>query len=149
MSDFVTFAHSHGVLIDHAKLFASQRIRRCPTTENPRTLNGAYFWDGERGWVWAWDGEGKALGHFNKTSSEARKTGKGEDLRFHIFDLVLWDHLAGGTEPIETRYARLDQVQAFINATTADHACYTAKREGRGRALEYRPDRTRPRTPGA
>ena len=59
MSDFVTFAHSHGVLIDHAKLFASQRIRRCPTTENPRTLNGAYFWDGERGWVWAWDGEAR------------------------------------------------------------------------------------------
>ena len=59
MSDFVTFAHAHGVLIDHAKLFASQRIHRCPTTENPRSNNGAYFWDGERGWVWAWDGEAR------------------------------------------------------------------------------------------
>lgn len=76
------------------------------------------------GW-WAWDGEGKKDGHFNLTGSEARKAGKGEDLRFHIFDLIPWEHLAGGTEPIETRHARLDQVQAFINATTAGHACYT------------------------
>lgn len=76
------------------------------------------------GW-WAWDGEGKKDGHFNQTSSEARKAGKGEDLRFHIFDLIPWDHMAGGTERIETRHARLDQVQVFINATTAEHACYT------------------------
>lgn len=76
------------------------------------------------GW-WAWDGEGKKDGHFNQTSSEARKAGKGEDLRYHIFDLIPWDHMAGGTERIETRHARLDQAQAFINATTADHACYT------------------------
>lgn len=41
----------------------------------------------------------------------------------------------------------IDNVSEVVHA--ADHACYTAKREGRGRALEYRPDRTRPRTPGA
>lgn len=67
--------------------------------------------------AWAWDGEGKKMGaHFNATSSEARKAGKGAELTFNIFDLVPWDHLAGGSEPIEARYARLDRVQAWLNA---------------------------------
>lgn len=56
---FVHFARAHGVEIDPAKLYASERIRRCPTTEKPRSTNGAYFWDGERGWVFAWDGEAR------------------------------------------------------------------------------------------
>lgn len=58
MSDFVTFARAHGVLI--GDLIASERIRRCPTETNPRKKNGAYYWDGERGYVFAWDGEAKA-----------------------------------------------------------------------------------------
>lgn len=66
------------------------------------------------GW-WAWDGEGKKDGHFNATSSEARKAGKGADLVYHAFDLIPWDHMTGGTEPIEKRHARLDQVQQQIN----------------------------------
>lgn len=60
------------------------------------------------GW-WAWDGEGKAPGHFNETSSEARKGGKGENLVYHAFDLIPWGHMTGGHEPIEVRHARLDQ----------------------------------------
>lgn len=56
---FVDFARAHGVEIDPGKLFASERIRRCPTTEKPRSTNGAYFWDGARGWVFAWDGEAR------------------------------------------------------------------------------------------
>jgi phage/plasmid primase-like uncharacterized protein len=58
MSDFATFAQAHGVIV--GDLFASERIRRCPTELNPRKKNGAYFWDGERGFVFAWDGEAKA-----------------------------------------------------------------------------------------
>lgn len=56
---FVDFARAHGVEIDPGKLFASQRIRRCPTTLHPKKDNGAFFWDGERGWVFAWDGEAR------------------------------------------------------------------------------------------
>lgn len=59
MSDFVTFAHAHGVLVDHAKLFSSQRIHRCGTTDKPRSKNGAFFFDGQRGWVWDWSGEAR------------------------------------------------------------------------------------------
>lgn len=66
--------------------------------------------------AWAWDGEGKKMGeHFNSTSSEARKAGKGADLTYNIFDLVPWEHMSGGTEPIEVRHARLDKVQEFLN----------------------------------
>lgn len=54
---FVQFARAHGVEI--GELIASERIRRCPTIEKPRSTNGAYFWDGSRGWVFAWDGEAK------------------------------------------------------------------------------------------
>lgn len=54
---FVLFARAHGVEI--GDLIASDRIRRCATVEHPRSKNGAYFWDGSRGWVFAWDGEAK------------------------------------------------------------------------------------------
>ena len=53
---FIDFARAHGVEI--GDLYPSERIRRCGTTEKPRSKNGAYFWDGHRGWVFAWDGEG-------------------------------------------------------------------------------------------
>lgn len=54
---FIDFARSHGVEIKD--LFASQKIRRCPTTAHPRSDNGAYLWDGHRGWVMSWDGDGQ------------------------------------------------------------------------------------------
>lgn len=78
----------------------------------------------EEGW-WAWDGEGKKDGHFNATSSEARKAGKGEDLVYHAFDLIPWEHMSGGTEPIETRYARLDRAFAYMAEVGEAHASYT------------------------
>lgn len=55
---FVEFARAHGVQID--ELRQGNRIYRCGTTEHPRSDNGAYSWDGSRGWVMAWDGEAKA-----------------------------------------------------------------------------------------
>lgn len=54
---FVDFGRAHGLNINPAKLHPSERIKRCPTVEHPKKDNGAYFWDGERGWVFAWDGE--------------------------------------------------------------------------------------------
>jgi hypothetical protein len=53
---FHAFARAHGVELPD-RLDASERIRRCGTTEKPRSTNGAYVWDGSRGWVYAWDGE--------------------------------------------------------------------------------------------
>lgn len=58
MSNFVTFARAHGVEI--FDLYPSEKIRRCGTVDHPRSKNGAYFWDGERGFVWNWAAEAKA-----------------------------------------------------------------------------------------
>lgn len=59
--DFISFARSHGVVIDYQRFCASDKIRRCGTVEKPRSDNGAYFWDGERGWVMDWAGDAKPI----------------------------------------------------------------------------------------
>ena len=55
--NFAQFASSFGLLIPD--VYPSTRIRRCPTELHPRSTNGAYFYDGDRGWVMTWDGDGK------------------------------------------------------------------------------------------
>lgn len=59
--NFIDFARAHGVEIDPSRLYASERIHRCGTTERPKSNNGAYFWNGERGWVMDWSGEARAV----------------------------------------------------------------------------------------
>ena len=56
---FIEFARAHGVEIDPSRLFASERIKRCGTTDKPNGTNGAYFWDGQRGWVFNWSAEAR------------------------------------------------------------------------------------------
>lgn len=68
MSDFVTFARAHGVEIDPGRLYASEKIKRCGTVNKPRSGNGAYFWDGRRGWVMDWSGEAKAVWYNDPTA---------------------------------------------------------------------------------
>ncbi|MDQ0571644.1 hypothetical protein QFZ42_003478 [Variovorax paradoxus] len=48
---FLDFARAHGVEIKPEKFIASDKIHRCGTTEKPRSTNGAYLWDGQRGWT--------------------------------------------------------------------------------------------------
>ena len=57
--DFIAFARANGVEI--TRLFPSERIQRCGTVEKPRSGNGAYFWDGDRGWVMDWSGEARVI----------------------------------------------------------------------------------------
>lgn len=54
---FEEFARAHGVIVERA--YRVSRIQRCPTAEHPRSKNGAWFWDGQRGWVSAWDAGGE------------------------------------------------------------------------------------------
>jgi phage/plasmid primase-like uncharacterized protein len=56
---FIQFARAHGIEIDPAKLEPSSKIRRCGTIEKPKSKNGAYLWDGQRGWAYAWDGDAR------------------------------------------------------------------------------------------
>lgn len=58
---FLDFARAHGVLINPVKLYPSERIHRCGTVDKPRSTNGAFYWNGERGWVWRWDMEAEAI----------------------------------------------------------------------------------------
>jgi len=65
---FIDFARAHGVEIDHAKLFASDRIKRTGTVAKPKSDNGAYFWDGQRGWIMDWSGEAKVIWYSDPTA---------------------------------------------------------------------------------
>lgn len=58
---FIAFAALHGVEIK--RLDDSGKIKRCGTTEHPHSQNGAYVFDGRGGWVFAWDGEGRAIAY--------------------------------------------------------------------------------------
>ncbi|ULR87199.1 toprim domain-containing protein [Comamonas sp. B21-038] len=59
MSDFITFARAHGVDINPTKFCARDKVQRCGTVDKPKSSNGAYFWDGERGWVFNWSAEAR------------------------------------------------------------------------------------------
>lgn len=53
MMDFTSFARSCGVDIPRLQQDAV-KIFRCPTVAHPKSTNGAYFFDGQRGWVMDW-----------------------------------------------------------------------------------------------
>ena len=69
---FIDFARSHGVLVDD--VYPSERIHRCGTVDKPKSKNGAWFWDGERGWVFDWSGDASVVWFGeNKTWTEQDK----------------------------------------------------------------------------
>lgn len=49
---FLLFAKSQGLTVDY--VYASEKIKRCPTDAHPKSDNGAYYFNGERGWVMDW-----------------------------------------------------------------------------------------------
>lgn len=59
MMRFEDFARAHGLLID--SIYPSDRIQRCATSEHPHKKNGAFSWDGVRGFIWDWASEAKAI----------------------------------------------------------------------------------------
>lgn len=74
MQTFSEFARACGVLV--GDLYPSDRIRRCATTTHERSKNGAYFWDGQRGWVMAWDAGGEVQwygGEFKPWTDEEKR----------------------------------------------------------------------------
>lgn len=72
MSEFVSFARSCGLEINSLKI--GDRISRCPTVAHPRSDNGAYFFDGRRGWCQNWE-TGEPIQWFGEKSewSETEK----------------------------------------------------------------------------
>lgn len=55
--NFADFARSQG--LELSDLYASDRVQRCGTAKHPRSKDGAYFWDGRRGWVSDWSNGGE------------------------------------------------------------------------------------------
>ena len=53
MSDFMSFARANGVDIPRLQQDAV-KIFRCPTIAHPKSTNGAYYYDGQRGWCQDW-----------------------------------------------------------------------------------------------
>ena len=77
---FIDFARSHGVEIDPSKLF-TQKIVRTGTVDKPKSDNGAFFWDGKRGWVMNWSTDSKVHWYGSKdskpwTAEEKREWGR-------------------------------------------------------------------------
>lgn len=56
---FDQFAEGHGLLI--RDLRDDGRIHRCPTATHPRSDNGSYFCEHERGWIINWEGGDRAI----------------------------------------------------------------------------------------
>lgn len=59
MMNFHDFARAHGLIIND--LYASDRIQRCATADHPHSKNGAFSWDGIRGFIWDWANEAQAI----------------------------------------------------------------------------------------
>lgn len=51
MNDFIQFASSHGLIVNHLPI---GRIVRCPTTTHRSSKNGAFYFDGLWGWIQDW-----------------------------------------------------------------------------------------------
>lgn len=52
MSDFIRFASSYGLVIDRLSI---GKITRCATQSHKHKRNGAFFFDGDWGWVQNWE----------------------------------------------------------------------------------------------
>lgn len=76
---FSEFARACGVIIDRPR--ADGRIHRCPTAAHPRSRNGAYAFDGERGWVMAWDAGGETQWYRDERATEWTEDRKREWIR--------------------------------------------------------------------
>lgn len=52
VTDFLAFARDHGLIMSH--VIADGRVHRVPTEAKPKRRNGAYAFDGSRGFVQDW-----------------------------------------------------------------------------------------------
>ena len=57
--NFENFARAHGLLVD--SVYPSERIQRCATSDHPHKKNGAFSWDGVRGFIFDWANDAKAI----------------------------------------------------------------------------------------
>ncbi|PVX38201.1 hypothetical protein [Janthinobacterium sp. 78] len=103
---FADFAGLYGLMLPD--LYPSERVRRCPTEQHPRTKDGAYFWDGRRGWVSDWSNGAEIYWYDNPDT-------KG----FTAEDKRAWAERKSAQERRQAEVHR----QASINAAAMLRAC--------------------------
>ena len=112
---FINFARANGVDIDGSKLYASEKIRRTGTLDKPKSTNGAFFWDGQRGWVMDWAGEARVIWYNDPDA----KPWSDEEKR-------LWaSKRAAAATSTERQYLRVaEQAETFLKAAKMDKHDY-------------------------
>jgi putative DNA primase/helicase len=113
--NFLDFARVHGVDIPLSKFHPSDRIKRCGTVSKPRSNNGAFFWDGRRGWVMDWS-QGEKPIWFNDPDQKPFTDEEKRDW---------FRQRAKGAEEIQVKYRQAaEQAEQDISKARLDHHDY-------------------------
>lgn len=80
---FHDFAMKNGLIIRHIRVGC---ISRCRTIDHPNKLNGAYFFDGENGWVQNWANQSEIFWYKNGSPGRSTENISGPRERDQRFD---------------------------------------------------------------
>lgn len=112
---FIDFARANGVDIDISRLYPSENIKRTGTVEKPKSTNGAYYWDGQRGWVFDWSGASTVIWYENPNA----KPWTEEEKRAWM------DRRRSQQSDQQKRYEKVGlQAEAILKSAKLDHHNY-------------------------
>jgi len=112
---FIDFARANGVDIDISRLYPSENIKRTGTVYKPKSTNGAYYWDGQRGWVFDWSGASTVIWYENPNS----KPWTEEEKRAWM------DRRRSQQSDQQKRYEKVGlQAEAILKSAKLDHHNY-------------------------
>ena len=112
---FIDFARANGVDIDISRLYPSENIKRTGTVDKPKSTNGAYYWDGQRGWVFDWSGASTVIWYENPNS----KPWTEEEKRAWM------DRRRSQQSDQQKRYEKVGlQAEAILKSAKIDHHNY-------------------------
>jgi len=112
---FIDFARANGVDIDISRLYPSENIKRTGTVYKPKSTNGAYYWDGQRGWVFDWSGAATVIWYENPNA----KPWTEEEKRAWM------DRRRSQQSDQQKRYEKVGlQAEAILKSAKIDHHNY-------------------------
>ena len=112
---FIDFARANGVDIDISRLYPSENIKRTGTVDKPKSTNGAYYWDGQRGWVFDWSGAAIVIWYENPNA----KPWTEEEKRAWM------DRRRSQQSDQQKRYEKVGlQAEAILKSAKIDHHNY-------------------------
>lgn len=107
---FAQFAALYGLILPD--LYPSERIQRCATEAHPHRKDGAYLWNGERGWVADWSVSDEIHWYDNpdaKGFTEADRKAWAERKRRHEREQALKHQRAASEAAAMVKAARPDE----------------------------------------